>query len=150
MAAAVGLVIPAVSGSLVKKVGGQAIEFIGERAVGAYKSLQGKFNEAHHIIQDASVKNISGYSKRDAPTIHLEGSSKVKGTEHNLATEVQNARRKLGDGGTYASERRIAYRSLRAAGLSRNDAKQAIKKADDYFTNLGVKSTTPTRIPYKR
>ena len=110
--ALLGAIIPAVSGSAVKKVGSEAIEFIGERAVGAYKALQGKFNEAHHIIQDAAAKNIPGYSKRDAPTIHLQGSSKINNTEHNLATQTQNSRRQIGDGGTYGSERRIAYRAL--------------------------------------
>jgi RHS repeat-associated protein len=148
--ALLGVALPLVSGGALKKGGSELIEYIGERAVGAYKSLQGKFNEAHHIIQDAAVKDIAGYNKRNAPTIHLEGSSKVKGTEHNLATEAQNSRRKVGDGGTYGSERKIAYRSLRAAGLSRSNAKAAVRKADSYFFDLGVTISTQTRIPYKR
>ncbi len=144
--AGVGIIVPIVSGSVAKK----SISFISDRAVGAYKSLQGKFNEAHHIIQDAAVKDIPTYSKREAPTIHLNGSSKTKGTEHNLATQAQNNRRQLGDGGTYGAERRIAYRSLRAAGLTQNEAKEAIKQADTYFQSLGVTTSTTTRIPYKR
>lgn len=133
-----GAIVPGVGGSAIKRGGSAALEFIGERAVGAYKALQGKFNEAHHIIQDAAAKNIPGYSKRDAPTIHLDGSSKTKGTEHNLATETQNNRRSLGDGGNYGSERRVAYRSLRAAGLTKVEAKQAVRKADDYFQQLDL------------
>ena len=68
--------------------------------------------DAHHIIQDAAMRDIPGYSRMDAPAIQLDGPSNVVGTEHYFATITQ---RRTG-GGTYDAERRIAYMSLRKAG----------------------------------
>jgi hypothetical protein len=149
-----GVLIPFVSGSAIRRAGSEAIEFIGERAVGAYKNLQGKFYQAHHAIQDkavSEVEQIAGfekYSKREATTVHLEGHAKKAGTEHNAATKVQGERRALGDGGTYGAERRVGYRALRASGISRDNSKEIIRRADDYFMKrLGFKLDTPTKIP---
>jgi hypothetical protein len=102
--------------------------------------------DAHHIIQDAAVKGLPGYKTNAAPGIHLAGPANKAGTAHNLATAVQRQR----GGGTYASERRIAYKSLRKIGLSRAEAKQAIQRADNYFGGIGVEPRTPTRIPGNR
>lgn len=149
-----GALIPFVSGSAIKKAGSEAIEFIGERAVGAYKNLQGKFYQAHHVIQDKAIEGVEQvagfekYSKREATTVHLEGHAKKAGTEHAAATKVQGERRALGDGGTYGAERRLGYRALRASGLSRNDSKEIVRRADDYFLKrLGFTLDTPTNIP---
>lgn len=112
-----------------------------------YKTLRKeKKKDAHHIIQDASVKDIKGYSRNEAPAIQLDGSSSEIGTEHYKATQEQ---RKSG-GGTYAKERVIAYKSLRKADIPKEEAKKAIKRADTYFENIGVKLDTETRIPQNR
>ena len=112
-----------------------------------YKTLRKeKKKDAHHIIQDASVKDIKGYNRNDAPAIQLEGSASKVGTEHYKATQEQ---RKSG-GGTYGKERVIAYKSLRKADIPKEESKNAIKRADTYFESIGVKLDTETRIPQNR
>ena len=83
----------------------------------------------------------------DAPAIQLDGPSNVVGTEHYYATITQ----RRNGGGTYGAERGIAYMSLRKAGLSVDDAKAAVRGADDYFMGqLGLTLDSPTRIPGNR
>ena len=103
--------------------------------------------DAHHIIQDAAVRDLPGYSRGDAPAVQLEGPSTEIGSPHYKATQVQ---RQPG-GGTYGDERRIAEEALRAAGMSDDDIASNISRADSYFmNNLGVTMDTPTRIPGNR
>jgi YD repeat protein len=113
-----------------------------------YRDLKDqKLSDAHHIIQDAAVRDLPGYSRSGAPAIQLKGPSNVPGTEHYEATLVQRA----AGGGTYAAEREIAERGLRAAGLSDQDVTSAIERADNYFKGvLKVTDSTPTRIPGNR
>ena len=137
------------------KVGDMSINKFGnvktdlhDRLLGEYSELvKSKANDSHHIIQNASVKDIPGYERNSAPSIQLNGPSTKINTEHYLATEAQ--RNSLG--GTYGSERRIAYSSLREAGLSVNEAKNAVRYADKYFMDkLGMTLNTITRIPGNR
>ena len=118
------------------------------RTTGTYGELVSSGQkDAHHIIQDAAMRDIPGYNRMDAPAIQLDGPSNVVGTEHYFATITQ--RRK--GGGTYGSEREIAYMSLRKAGLSVDDAKAIVRSADEYFMGkLGLTLDTPTRIPGNR
>jgi RHS repeat-associated protein len=102
--------------------------------------------DAHHIIQDAAVRDLPGYNTNAAPGIQLAGPSNVAGTPHNLATAVQ---RQAG-GGTYAAERRIGYKAMRRAGISEPDARARIQQADEYFQSIGVGPSTSTRIPGNR
>jgi hypothetical protein len=102
--------------------------------------------DAHHTIQDAAVRDIPGYRTSDAPAVKLDGPSYRVGSPHYEATQVQ---RQPG-GGTYAAERRIGYKALRAAGFSPTQARSAIEIADIYFASLGVTPSTPTRIPGNR
>jgi RHS repeat-associated protein len=102
--------------------------------------------DAHHVIQDAAVRDLPGYDTNKAPGVQLEGPANVKGTQHYNATQNQ---RQAG-GGTYASERRIGYKSLRKAGMSKEEARSAIESADKYFKSIGVKPDTITRIPGNR
>ena len=74
--------------------------------------------DAHHIIQDAAVRDLKGYGTTAAPGVVLEGPSNLSGTAHNLATAVQ----RQADGGKNPAERRIGYKALRSAGLSIGDA----------------------------
>jgi HNH/Endo VII superfamily toxin with a SHH signature len=113
--------------------------------VGTYKGLR-PASDAHHIIQDAAVRDIPGYSKSDAPAVELPGPSTRVGSPHYKATQVQ---RQAG-GGTYGAERRIGYKAMRKAGVSAEDARALILKADEYFQKLGVTFSTPTRIPGNR
>ena len=117
-------------------------------ATGSYKQLvDAGEKDAHHIIQDAAMREIDGYNRFSAPSIQLDGPSRIKGTPHNIATSIQ---RQAG-GGTYGAERRIGYKALRRAGLSVDDAKSAVRGADKYFMDeLGLTLDSPTRIPGNR
>jgi hypothetical protein len=105
-----------------------------------------KLKDAHHVIQDAAVRDLPGYDTNAARGVVLEGPANVRGTPHHATRAVQ---RELG-GGTYASERRIGYKALRRAGFSEEQARQAIKEADRYFNSIGVGPDTRTRIPADR
>ena len=131
--------------------------FVGECGVlvhndcdtGKYKELRGEDgNESHHIIQNASEKDMPGYSSSNAPAISLEGPSTRMGTEHYKATQFQSHNKY---GGTYGDERKVAYISLRKAGKTKEEAFQAINYADKYFVGeLGWDFTTITSIPKNR
>ena len=114
---------------------------------GTYGELRSAgVKDAHHVIQDAAVRELSGYSRSEAPAVQLPGPSTRPETPHYKATRVQ---RQPG-GGTYAAERRIGYKALRRAGLSQEEARRALRRADAYFTSLGVILSTVTRIPGNR
>jgi hypothetical protein len=102
--------------------------------------------DAHHVIQDAAVRDLPGYRTESAPGEVLPGPSTKPSTPHFRATQVQAQR----GGGTYGAERRIAYKALRAAGFSPDEARAAIQRADEFFASIGVTPQTPTRIPGTR
>ena len=102
--------------------------------------------DAHHIIQDAAVRDLPNYNTNAAPGIQLPGPANLRGSPHNIATTVQ---RESG-GGTYATERRIGYKALRKAGIDSDQSRNAIQHADDYFKSIGVEKNTVTRIPGNR
>ena len=142
--AVAGAAIPIVSGALLKK----GFEAVGEYAVNAYSKFKGSgLTDGHHIIQNAAVESLPGYSKSAATSVHLPGGG--KGSAHHAATTTQNARRKLGDGGTYNADRRLANRALRSAGVDVDNAKSLVRKADNYFSGIGVTPQTQTVIPKK-
>ena len=114
---------------------------------GSYGELRSAgVKDAHHVIQDAAVRELAGYSRSEAPAVQLPGPSTRSETSHYKAMRVQ---RQPG-GGTYAAERRIGYKALRRAGLSREEARRALRQADAYFTSLAVTLSTITRIPGNR
>ena len=129
------------------KVGGECGSESG-KTTGTYRELVSSGQkDAHHIIQDAAMRDIPGYSRMDAPAIQLDGPSNVVGTEHYFATITQ----RRNGGGTYGAERGIAYMSLRRAGLSVDEAKAIVRNADNYFMGkLGLSLDTLTRIPGNR
>jgi len=102
--------------------------------------------DAHHIIQDAAVKHLPGYKTNAAPGIQLSGPASKRTTPHYIATQVQ----RQSGGGTYASERRIGYKAMRRAGISKQNARYGIEKADEYFESIGVTWNTITRRPGNR
>jgi hypothetical protein len=55
--------------------------------------------DAHHVVQDAAVRNLPGYNTQLAPGVQLPGPSTAVGTPHYIATQVQ---RQAG-GGTLAA-----------------------------------------------
>lgn len=42
--------------------------------------------QRHHVVQNAAVRELPGYSRGKAPTVPLSGQAKVQGTPHNCAT----------------------------------------------------------------
>jgi len=120
----------------------------GGKTTGSYGELVSSGQkDAHHIIQDAAMRDVPGYDRFDAPAVQLDGPSNVVGTEHYYATVAQ---RRMG-GGTYGAERGIAYMSLRKAGLSVDEAKAIVRGADKYVMDeLGLTVDSPTRIAGKR
>jgi RHS repeat-associated protein len=102
--------------------------------------------DAHHIIQDAAVRDLPNYNSQAAPGVQLPGPSTRIGTPHYQATQVQ----RQSGGGTYGAERRIGYKALRTSGMSQDDAREAIGRADAYFKSITVNKNTVTRIPGNR
>lgn len=150
---AVGIVVDAVGAAVpvVPGVAGLGIKASREGAELGYRETVGSLRatgkkDAHHAIQDASVRDLPGYNTNAAPGIQLPGPANVKGTPHNLATAVQ---RQAG-GGTYAAERRIGYKAMRRAGVPAGEARSVIRQADEYFEGIGVGPQTVTRIPGNR
>jgi len=121
----------------------------GSIVTGTYKELRSAgLKDAHHIFQDAAMRDIPLYDRDAAPAIVLVGPSTKVGSPHYLATRVQE--KLVYGGGNYASERRMAYRALRTAGISQADARKAIEYADEYFHSIGVLYDAITRIPGNR
>ncbi|TPI72109.1 RHS repeat-associated core domain-containing protein [Mesorhizobium sp. B2-8-9] len=102
--------------------------------------------DAHHVVQDAAMRDIPGYKTNEAPGVQLKGPSNVPGTPHFLATQAQ----RVNKAGTYGVERQIAYKALRAAGLTSEEARAEIENADRHFATLGVTPDTVTRTPSNR
>jgi hypothetical protein len=104
--------------------------------------------EAHHVIQDAAVRDVLGYNTNEAPGIQLEGPSTEIGSPHYAATQVQ---RSAEVGGTYGAERQVACAALAAAGCSRGQIADALARADEYFMRrLDLTFESPLRIPGNR
>ncbi|HKY26732.1 MAG TPA: RHS repeat-associated core domain-containing protein [Pyrinomonadaceae bacterium] len=136
-----------VVGAIVPFVTGLGAATRAARAAGTYSDIRrAGLRDAHHVIQDAAVRDLPGYSRSAAPAVHLPGPSTKVGSPHYCATRVQAQR----GGGTYGAERRIGYKAARRAGLSKSDARELIRAADDYFNGIGVNPRTPTRTPGTR
>jgi RHS repeat-associated protein len=83
------------------------------RPIGELRSAGLK--DAHHVIQDAAVRDLPGYDTNAAPGVQLEGPSTSVGSPHYEATQVQRA----AGGGTYADEQTIAYKRSTRSWLFR-------------------------------
>jgi hypothetical protein len=89
----------------------------------------------HLIVMHSAVRNCAGYSRHDAPSILLDGSSIARETEHGLAVTAQLTRRH----GTLDEALEAAIFALSAAGLSKSIRRQAREACEDYFyTRLGL------------
>lgn len=89
----------------------------------------------HLIILHSAVRGCPGYSRHDAPSILLEGSSLARDSEHGRAVTAQLTRRhgnleEAIDAGAFA---------LAAAGLPKSIHRQARAACEDYFySRLGL------------
>jgi hypothetical protein len=86
---------------------------------------------AHLIVLHSAVRQCPGYSRHEAPSIVLEGSSMARDTEHGRAVTAQITRRN----GTLEEALDAGNFALSAAGLPRGIRRQARAACEDYFYN---------------
>jgi hypothetical protein len=85
----------------------------------------------HLIVFHSAVRACSGYSRHDAPSILMDGSSTARDTEHGRAVTAQLTRRH----GTLEEAIAAGAFALGAAGLSKGIRRQARAACEDYFYN---------------
>ena len=91
----------------------------------------------HLIVAHSAVRGCPGYSRHDAPSILLDGSSLSRATEHGRAVTAQLTRRQA----TLAEAIDAGGFALGAAGLEKSIRRQARAACEDYFYGrLGLTS----------
>jgi hypothetical protein len=89
----------------------------------------------HLIVLHSAVRACAGYSRHDAPSMLMDGSSVDRDTEHGRAITAQLTRRH----GTLEEAIEAGVFALGAAGLSKGIRRQARAACEDYFYNrLGL------------
>src|SRR4051812_14239537 len=83
----------------------------------------------HLIVLHSTVRACAGYSRHEAPSILLEGSSMARDTEHGRAITAQLTRRH----GTLEEAIEAGIFALSAAGVSKGIRRQAPAACEDYF-----------------
>jgi len=83
----------------------------------------------HLVVLHSAVRVCAGYSRHDAPSILLEGSSVARDTEHGRAITAQLTRRHR----TLEEAVDAAVFALGTAGLSKGIRRQARAACEDYF-----------------
>jgi hypothetical protein len=83
----------------------------------------------HLIVLHSAVRACPGYSRHDAPSILLDGSSVARETEHGRVVTAQLTRRQ----GTLEEAIAAAIFALGNAGLSKGIRRQARAACEDYF-----------------
>jgi hypothetical protein len=83
----------------------------------------------HLLVLHSAVRACPGYSRHDAPSILLDGSSLARDTEHGRAITAQLTRRQA----TLAEAIDAAGFALGAAGLAKGIRRQAREACEDYF-----------------
>jgi hypothetical protein len=133
--------------TLKPNLGASEVSVTNQRLSSAVGDLRAAgLKDAHHVVQDAAVRNLPGYNTQLAPGVELPGPSTAAGTPHYLATQVQ----RQSGGGTLGAEMRIGYKALRKAGYNEAQARQVLAEVDSYFRSIGANQSTPTRIPGNR
>jgi hypothetical protein len=85
----------------------------------------------HLIVLHSAVRACPGYSRHDAPSMLMDGSSIARDTEHGRAMTAQLTRRH----GTLEEAIEAGVFALGAAGLSKGIRGQARAACEDYFYN---------------
>ncbi len=93
----------------------------------------------HLIVLHSAARACAGYSRHDAPSVLLDGSSVARNTEHGRAVTAQLTRRH----GTLEEAIAAAVFALGAAGLPKSIRRQARAACEDYF--LGRLGLTPSQ-----
>ena len=85
----------------------------------------------HLIVFHSAVRACAGYSRHEAPSMLMGGSSMARDTEHGRAVTAQLTRRH----GTLEDAIDAGIFGLGAAGLSKGIRRQARAACEDYFYN---------------
>jgi hypothetical protein len=85
----------------------------------------------HLVVLHSAVRACPGYSRHEAPSILMDGSSTARDTEHGRAVTAQLTRRH----GTLEEAIDAGAFALGAAGLSKGIRRQARAACEDYFFN---------------
>jgi hypothetical protein len=85
----------------------------------------------HLIVLHSAVRACAGYSRHEAPSILMDGSSLARDTEHGRAVTAQLTRRH----GTLEEAIDAGIFALGAAGLSKGIRRQARAACEDYLYN---------------
>jgi hypothetical protein len=85
----------------------------------------------HLIVLHSAVRACPGYSRHEAPSILMDGSSTARDTEHGRAVTAQLTRRH----GTLEDAIEAGAFALGAAGLTKGIRRQARAACEDYFYN---------------
>ena len=83
----------------------------------------------HLIVLHSAVRACAGYSRHDAPSILMDGSSTARDTEHGRAITAQLTRRH----GTLDEAIAAGGFALGSAGLSKGIRRQALAACENYF-----------------
>jgi len=83
----------------------------------------------HLIVLHSAVRACPGYSRHDAPSMLMDGSSMARDREHGRAITAQMTRRH----GTLVEAIEAGSFALGAAGLSKGIRRQAREACEDYF-----------------
>lgn len=83
----------------------------------------------HLIVLHSAVRGCAGYSRHDAPSILLDGSSVARDTEHGRAVTAQMPRRQ----GTLGEAIDAGGVALSAAGIEKGVRRQAREACEHYF-----------------
>ncbi|HWL33761.1 MAG TPA: hypothetical protein VNP89_09155 [Gaiellaceae bacterium] len=85
----------------------------------------------HLIVPHSAVRACAGYSRHDAPSMLMDGSSIARDTEHGRVVTAQLTRRH----GTLEEAIEAGGFALGSAGLSKGIRRQARAACEDYFYN---------------
>ncbi len=85
----------------------------------------------HLIVMHSAVRACAGYSRHEAPSMLLDGTSIARDTEHGRAVTAQLTRRH----GTLEEAVDAGAFALGAAGVPRGIRRQARAACEDYFYN---------------
>jgi hypothetical protein len=89
----------------------------------------------HLIVLHSAVRSCAGYSRHEAPSMLMDGSSVARDTEHGRAVTAQLTRRH----GTLEDAIEAGIFALGAAGVSKGIRRQARAACEDYFSSrLGL------------
>jgi hypothetical protein len=83
----------------------------------------------HLIVMHSAVRSCAGYSRHEAPSMLMDGSSVARDTEHGKAVTAQLTRRH----DTLEEALEAGGFALAAAGLSKGIRRQARAACEDYF-----------------